>query len=48
VPMALAVLWLGGGIVALWWAFGGYMLLRFLTLITRERRDGWLVTGATR
>jgi putative MATE family efflux protein len=48
VPLALAVLWLGGGIVALWWAFGGYMLLRFLTLITRERRDGWLVTGATR
>ncbi|MEU8222978.1 MATE family efflux transporter [Kribbella sp. NPDC048915] len=48
VPLALAVLWFGGGIVALWWAFGGYMLLRFLTLITRERRDGWLVTGATR
>ncbi|MFF0265938.1 MATE family efflux transporter [Kribbella sp. NPDC004536] len=48
VPLALAVLWLGGGIVALWWAFGGYMLLRFLTLTARERRDGWLVTGATR
>jgi putative MATE family efflux protein len=48
VPLALAVLWFGGGIVALWWAFGGYMLLRFVTLTTRERRDGWLVTGATR
>jgi putative MATE family efflux protein len=48
VPLALAVLWLGGGIVALWWAFGGYMLLRFVTLTTRERRDGWLVTGAVR
>ncbi|MEU4196554.1 MATE family efflux transporter [Kribbella sp. NPDC026611] len=48
IPLALAVLWLGGGIVALWWAFGGYMLLRFITLTTRERRDGWLVTGATR
>ena len=48
VPLALSVLWLGGGIVALWWAFGGYMLLRLLTLITRERGDGWLVTGATR
>lgn len=47
VPLALAVLWLGGGIVALWWAFDGYMLLRFITLTTRERRDGWLVTGAT-
>ncbi|WP_329483025.1 MATE family efflux transporter [Kribbella sp. NBC_01484] len=48
VPLALCVLWLGGGIVALWWAFGVYMLLRLLTLITRERGDGWLVTGATR
>ncbi|TDO67469.1 putative MATE family efflux protein [Kribbella sp. VKM Ac-2571] len=48
VPLALAVLWRGGGIVTLWWAFGGYMLLRFLTLTTRERRDAWLVTGATR
>jgi Na+-driven multidrug efflux pump len=48
VPLALSVQWFGGGIVALWWAFGGYMLLRLLTLITRERRDAWLVTGATR
>ena len=48
VPLALSVLWLGGGIVALWWAFGAYMLLRLLTLMTRERGDGWLVTGATR
>ncbi|WP_427887425.1 MATE family efflux transporter [Kribbella sp. GL6] len=48
VPLALAVLWAGGGIVALWWAFGGYMLLRFLTLTTRERRESWLVTGAVR
>ncbi|MGW5191413.1 MATE family efflux transporter [Kribbella sp. NPDC004138] len=48
VPLALAVLWLDGGIVALWWAFGGYMLLRFLTLTLRERSDAWLVTGATR
>nr|WP_132191827.1 MULTISPECIES: MATE family efflux transporter [Kribbella] len=48
VPMALSVLWFDGGVVALWWAFGGYMLLRLLTLMTRERGDGWLVTGATR
>jgi len=48
VPLALSVLWLDGGIVALWWAFGGFMLLRLLTLTTRERGDRWLVTGATR
>ena len=48
VPMALSVLWFDGGVVALWWAFGGYMLLRLLTLMTRERSDAWLVTGATR
>jgi Na+-driven multidrug efflux pump len=48
VPLALSVLWFDGGVVALWWAFGGFMLLRLLTLLTRERRDAWLVTGATR
>jgi len=48
VPLALSVQWFGGGIVALWWAFGGYMLLRFLTLTVRERSDKWLVTGAIR
>ncbi|NOL41721.1 MATE family efflux transporter [Kribbella sandramycini] len=48
VPLALSVLWFDGGVVALWWAFGGFMLLRLLTLLTRERRDTWLVTGATR
>ena len=48
VPLALSVLWFGGGVVALWWAFGGFMLLRLLTLVTRERRDAWLVTGAVR
>ncbi|GAB3941986.1 MATE family efflux transporter [Kribbella albertanoniae] len=48
IPLALSVLWLDGGIVALWWAFGGFMLVRLLTLVTRERGDAWLVTGATR
>jgi putative MATE family efflux protein len=48
VPLALSVLWFGGGVVALWWAFGGFMLLRLLTLLTRERRDSWLITGAVR
>lgn len=47
-PLALSVLWFGGGVVALWWAFGGFMLLRLLTLLARERRDAWLVTGAVR
>jgi Na+-driven multidrug efflux pump len=48
VPLALAVLWFDGSVVALWWAFGGFMLLRLGTLLVRERRDGWLVTGAVR
>ncbi|GAA1565044.1 MATE family efflux transporter [Kribbella sancticallisti] len=47
-PLALSVLWFDGGVVALWWAFGGFMLLRLLTLLTRERRDTWMVTGAVR
>ena len=38
VPMALAVPWLGGGLAALWWAFTGFMLVRMLTLLWRERR----------
>jgi Na+-driven multidrug efflux pump len=48
VPLALSVLWFDQGVVALWWAFGGFMLLRLLTLLVRERRDAWLVTGAVR
>jgi putative MATE family efflux protein len=48
VPLALAVLWFDGSVVALWWAFGGFMLLRLGTLLVRERRDAWLVTGAVR
>ncbi|TDD62306.1 MATE family efflux transporter [Kribbella antibiotica] len=48
VPLALSVLWFDGSVVALWWAFNGFMLLRLITLVTRERRDAWLVTGATR
>jgi MATE family, multidrug efflux pump len=47
-PLALSVLWFDGGVVALWWAFGGFMLLRLLTLLSRERRDDWLITGAVR
>jgi MATE family, multidrug efflux pump len=46
VPLALAVLWFGGGLVALWWAFTGFMLARLATLVWRERTDTWLVVGA--
>ncbi len=46
VPMALAVTWLGGGIGWLWWAFSGFMVIRMLTLLWRERGDAWLVLGA--
>ncbi|MFC0624908.1 MATE family efflux transporter [Kribbella deserti] len=47
-PMAFSVRWFDGGVVALWWAFGGFMLMRFVTLILRERGTAWMVTGATR
>jgi putative MATE family efflux protein len=46
-PLAFAVLWLGGGLVALWWAFTGFMVARLATLLWRERSDSWLVLGAT-
>jgi Na+-driven multidrug efflux pump len=47
-PLALSVLWFDAGVVALWWAFGGFMLLRFVTLTLRERGNAWLITGAVR
>lgn len=45
-PMAFAVMWLGGGLVWLWWAFTAFMGIRMLTLLWRERSDDWLVLGA--
>jgi Na+-driven multidrug efflux pump len=48
VPLALAVLWGGGGLATLWWAFTGFMVARLGTLLWRERTDSWLVLGATR
>jgi Na+-driven multidrug efflux pump len=36
------------GLVALWLAFGVWMLARFGTLTLRARGSGWLVTGAVR
>ena len=47
-PLAALVLSTSAGLVALWWAFGGFMLARFATLLVRERSDAWLVTGALR
>ncbi len=45
-PLALCVLFLDGGLVWLWWAFGAFMLARMVTLVRRARSDAWLVTGA--
>jgi putative MATE family efflux protein len=44
-PLALAVSWLGGGLTALWWAFGAFMVMRMATLVWRARSDKWLVLG---
>ncbi|MGH8937783.1 MAG: MATE family efflux transporter, partial [Actinomycetes bacterium] len=46
VPLACLVLVADAGLVALWWALGGFMLARLVTLVMRWRRDAWLVTGA--
>jgi putative MATE family efflux protein len=45
-PLAWLVLAADAGLVALWWAFGGFMLARLATLVIRERGPAWLVTGA--
>jgi MATE family, multidrug efflux pump len=46
VPMAFAVVWWGGDLAWLWWAFTGFMVMRMLTLWWRQRSDSWLVLGA--
>ncbi len=46
-PLAATVSGTGGGLVALWWAFDGFLVARLATLLWRERSDAWLVTGAT-
>jgi putative MATE family efflux protein len=45
-PGAWAVLALDRGLVALWAAFGVFMLARLATLTLRARGSAWLVTGA--
>ncbi|MEP6665895.1 MAG: MATE family efflux transporter [Nocardioidaceae bacterium] len=46
VPMAFAVVWWGGDLAWLWWAFSGFIVMRMFTLVWRERGNGWLVLGA--
>ncbi len=51
-PLLYAV-WASGvegttGLVWLWVAFHGFMVMRALTLTWRARGDGWMVVGATR
>ncbi|MDF3291326.1 MATE family efflux transporter [Streptomyces silvisoli] len=48
VPAALAVPALGGGLTALWWAMGLFLLTRLVFLWLRARSGSWLVTGAVR
>jgi Na+-driven multidrug efflux pump len=46
-PVALATVWLGGGLLAVWLAFSLVFLgARFVILTTRARGERWLVTGA--
>lgn len=45
-PLVGAVWLAGGGLAWLWWAYGGFILARMITLVVRERSDAWLVTGA--
>ena len=45
-PLAGLVLVTDAGLVALWWAFNGFLLARLATLVLRWRGDAWLVTGA--
>jgi putative MATE family efflux protein len=45
-PLAGLVLLTDGGLVALWWAFNGFLAARLVALVWRWRGDQWLVTGA--
>ncbi|UYM07851.1 MATE family efflux transporter [Solicola gregarius] len=45
-PLVGAVWLTDAGLASLWWAYGGFILARMVTLVLRERSDAWLVTGA--
>lgn len=47
-PAALMVPGSGGGLTALWWAMGLFMLTRMAFLWARARSGKWIVTGAVR
>ncbi len=47
-PLAALVLATGGGLVALWWCWGAFLLARAATLVLRERSGAWAVVGAAR
>jgi putative MATE family efflux protein len=45
VPLALVLS--HGGFTLLWTAYGGFMAVRLVTLVRRERSDRWIVLGST-
>ena len=45
---AAAARWLGGGLIGLWLAIGGFMIARLVALGLRARSPAWAVTGARR
>ncbi len=47
-PLAGWVYAASAGLVALWWAYNGFMVARLVTLVWRERSDRWLVVGGAR
>lgn len=47
-PLAGLVVRYDAGLVGLWWALTGLMLVRLLTLLHRVRGTAWMVTGASR
>ncbi len=46
-PLAGVVLATEAGVVILWWALGGWLLARLVTIVLRYRSGGWLRVGVT-
>ena len=47
-PAIAVVVAFDGGLSAVWWAYGVWMIGRTAMLVWRERGDQWAVIGATR